>query len=160
MKLTPLMIVLGLSAAAGAAPALGQGILANSGNLALPSSTAPVASSSGASPHFPGDPHQSTTVVALGAGTGGVSPGANGGDLGKGIGVQKNVAAPSATSAAGNHNATVIVEAGTQKDNDLQSGLLGRAIVTRDNGAQQKTTFREADVNLPKAPTAPSTNLH
>ncbi len=160
MKLTPLMIILGLSAAAGAAPALGQGILANSGNLALPSSTAPVASSSGAAPHFPGDPHQSTTIVAVGAGTNGVSPGANGGDLGHGIGVDKSVAAPSAASAAGNHNGAVILEAGTQKDNNLQSGLLGRAIVTRNNGAQQTTTFREVDVNLPKAPAAPSTNLH
>jgi hypothetical protein len=157
------MLLLGCAAtAASAAPALAQGLLggslptssqgalANSGNLTLVPGAA-VASTTGTTPNFPGDPHQSTTLVKAGAGTSGATAAVNGGDLAPGVVVNKTVATPAAAHAGANRNVSAIVEAGTQQDNNLQSGLLGRAIVTRNNGAQQTTTFRQVDLNVPKA---------
>ncbi len=165
MKLTPLVLILGISATAASAPALAQGLLGGSGNLPTSSGQGslaksgnltvvpglPAASSSGTTPNFPGDPHQSTTVAKAGAGSNGVNAIVNGGDLAPGVVVNKTVATPAAANSGANRNVSAAIEAGTQKDNDLSSGLLGRAIVTRNNGAQQNTTFREVDLNVPKA---------
>ena len=124
-----------------ASPSLAQTNLAGSGNL-LGTQGGSLVSTTSTQPNWPHDPHQSSTMVAATGGGGGANASANGGDLAPNVVANKNVATPGSNSSLANRSVGVVAEVGTNKDNDLQSGLTGRAFVTQTNGSQQTTTYR------------------
>ena len=145
-----LLIVSSIAAFSMSAPALAQSSLANSGNL-LGTGSGGVVGTTGTQPRWPGDPHQSATAVRVGAGTSGGGVNANGGDLAPSVVASKTASAPVSNPTLGNRGVSVIGQVGTQQDNNLRSGVLGRGFVTTNNGSQQSTTFREVDVNPTRA---------
>ena len=138
MKLTVLFA--GAALVVASSPALAQ--LAGSGNLI---------STQAQQPGWPGNNHQSTTMVAGGGGTRGVLYNVNGGDLAPGV--QQSDIRPDPGAVSGHTKDRSLggwVEAGAQSGG-LGNGATVRTDVSNNLGAGPTDTYRSVDVNTPSA---------
>jgi len=138
MRLTVLFA--GAALVLAASPALAQ--LAGAGNLV---------NTQGQQPTWPGNNHQSTTMIAGGGGTRGVLYNVNGGDLAPGLQQSDIKPDPSAISSrTKDRSVGAWVEAGPQ-NGGVGNGATVRTNVSNNLGAGPSSTYRSVDLNLPSA---------